>query len=75
MDKILPIGSIIPRVFKRIYVYYGELLDLSEFCTRGKNKDVAQAIMNKVMATIRKNAHRNSSDESSKNGAPSNTFA
>ena len=75
MDKILPIRSIIPRVFKRIYVYYGELLDLSEFCTRGKNKDVAQAIMNQSYGDHSENAHRNSSDESSKNGAPSNTFA
>jgi len=53
MDKLLPIGSIFPRVFKRIYVYYGEPLDLSEFCSREKNKDVAQAIMNQVMETIR----------------------
>ena len=54
MDKLLPIGSIFPRIFKRIYVYYGEPLDLSEFYGREKNKDVAQSIMNQVMETIRK---------------------
>jgi len=53
MDKVLPIGSIIPRIFKRIYVYYGKPVDLSEFYGEEKSKTVARAIMNKVMDTIR----------------------
>ena len=54
MDKLLPIGSIFPRIFKRIYVYYGEPLDLSEFYGREKNRDVAQSIMTQVMENIRR---------------------
>ncbi len=54
MDELLPIGSVFPRIFKRIYVYYGKPLDLSVFCGREKNRDVAQAIMNQVMETIQR---------------------
>lgn len=53
MDKLLPIGSILPRFFKRIYVYYGKPLDLSEYYGKEKNKEAAQAIMNEVMDAIR----------------------
>jgi 1-acyl-sn-glycerol-3-phosphate acyltransferase len=53
MDKLLPIGSIFPRLFKRIYVKYGKPLDLSEFYHKEKSKEVAQAIMDRVMDSIR----------------------
>lgn len=53
MDKLLPIGSIFPRIFKRIYVYYGQPIDFSEYYNREKNKEVAQAIMDRVMEAIR----------------------
>lgn len=53
MDKLLPIGSILPRLFKRIYVNYGQPLDLSEFYHKEKSKEVAQAIMDRVMDSIR----------------------
>lgn len=53
MDKLLPIGSVFPRLFKRIYIHYGEPIDLSEFYGKGKTKEVAQAMMNQVMDRIR----------------------
>jgi 1-acyl-sn-glycerol-3-phosphate acyltransferase len=53
MDKVLPVGSILPRFFKRVYVMYGRPLDLSEFYGRQKSKEVAQAIMDRVMEAIR----------------------
>ncbi|MFQ5603159.1 MAG: lysophospholipid acyltransferase family protein [bacterium] len=52
MDKLLPIGSVIPRLFKKIYVYYGKPLDLSEFYGNHKKREVAQKIMNRVMDSI-----------------------
>ncbi|MFQ5770625.1 MAG: lysophospholipid acyltransferase family protein [bacterium] len=52
MDKLLPIGSIFPRPFKKIYVYYGKPLDLSAFYGKEKTKEVAQEIMNRVMDAI-----------------------
>ncbi len=53
MDALLPVGAALPRLFKRIYVYYGEPIDLSEYYDRGKNKQVAQEIINLVMDRIR----------------------
>ncbi|MCH8871478.1 1-acyl-sn-glycerol-3-phosphate acyltransferase [candidate division KSB1 bacterium] len=73
MDKLLPIGSIFPRIFKRIYIYYGEPLDLSEFCGREKKKDVAQSIMNQVMETIRE-MHTEIQTMKAPKAAPSPTF-
>lgn len=52
MDKLLPVGSVIPRFFKRIYVYYGKPLDLSEFKSLPKNKETARLIIDRVMAAI-----------------------
>jgi len=53
MDEVLPIGAIFPRLFKRIYVYYGEPMDLSEFYDLERNKAVAKSIMNRIMDRIR----------------------
>jgi 1-acyl-sn-glycerol-3-phosphate acyltransferase len=53
MNKVLPIGSFFPRLFKRIYISYGRPLELSEFKGREKNKRIAHALMNKVMEAIK----------------------
>ena len=53
MDKLLPIGSVTPRMFKKISVYYGKPLDLSSFYGKEKGRCVAHAIMVEVMDTIR----------------------
>lgn len=57
MDKVLPIGSVFPRFFKRIYICYGRPLDLSEFKGKGKTKRTANAVTSRVMETI-KELHR-----------------
>lgn len=57
MDKVLPVGSWLPRFFKRVYVYYGKPVDFSCFYGRGKNKEVAHDIMNVVMDTMRDMQH------------------
>jgi 1-acyl-sn-glycerol-3-phosphate acyltransferase len=53
MDKVLPIGSIVPKMFKKIYVYYGPPMDLAEFYSQEKTKEVAQEVMTRVMDKIR----------------------
>ncbi len=53
MDKVLPVGSVFPRFFKRIFVRYGSPLDFSEFRGREKNKETAQAVIDKVMEAIK----------------------
>lgn len=53
MDELLPVGAVLPRLFKRVYIYYGKPLDLSEYYGREKCRDVAQEIMHLVMERIR----------------------
>lgn len=53
MDQVLPVGARFPRMFKRVSVRYGPPLDLSEFYDRKRSKEAAEAIMDRVMNTIR----------------------
>lgn len=53
MDKVLPIGASLPRIFKKIYVRFGKPIDLTEFRDREKNRETAKLVMQKVMDSIR----------------------
>jgi 1-acyl-sn-glycerol-3-phosphate acyltransferase len=53
MSQVLPVGARFPRFFQQVVVRYGEPLDLSEFYAEKKSKEVAQAIMDRVMDSIR----------------------
>jgi 1-acyl-sn-glycerol-3-phosphate acyltransferase len=53
MDELLPVGAVLPRLFKRVYIYYGKPLDLSEFYHRPKSREAAREIMTRVMDRIR----------------------
>jgi 1-acyl-sn-glycerol-3-phosphate acyltransferase len=53
MRDVLPIGSHVPRVGKRVYVSYGAPIDYSEFLTSPRTREVAQALMDRVMDAIR----------------------
>ncbi len=54
MQDVLPIGKRIPRIFKRIYISYGEPVDYSEFLDYPKRQEAAQGVVDRVMAAIRK---------------------
>ncbi len=54
MNRVLPIGSVFPRFFKRIYISYGRPLDLIEFRGKGKTKKTANALISQVMQAIRR---------------------
>jgi len=53
MREVLPIGRHLPRLFKRIYVYFGPPVDYSEFLDRPRSNETAQAVIDKVMAQVR----------------------
>ncbi len=53
MQEVLPIGEWRPRLFKRIYVEYGEPIDYSEFLDRPRVRGTARALIEKVMEAIR----------------------
>ncbi len=52
MKEVLPIGHRIPKIFKRIYISYGEPLDYSEFLDKPRTKETSQALIDKVMNAI-----------------------
>lgn len=53
MDRVLPIGCRIPKVFKRVTVMFGPSVDYSEFLGQERSKETAQQIVDKVMDRIR----------------------
>ena len=53
MNEVLPIGRSLPGLFKRVFVYYGEPVDYSEFLDMPRTKETSQALIDKVMAVIR----------------------
>jgi 1-acyl-sn-glycerol-3-phosphate acyltransferase len=53
MRDVLPIGSQVPRIGKRIYVSYGAPIDYTEFLAMPRTRETAQALMDRVMAAIR----------------------
>ena len=52
MQNVLPVGSYLPRPFKKIYVAYGKPVDLSEFKDRERTRETAQEIVDKIMNEI-----------------------
>lgn len=53
MDEVLPIGRVIPRIGKRITVYFGKPIDYSEFEDAPRSKETAQRLVNRVMERLR----------------------
>ena len=53
MREVLPIGSSVPRIFKRIRVTYGPPVDYADFLAQPRTRETAQALIDRVMAAIR----------------------
>lgn len=54
MDRVLPVGRVLPRIFNTVFVYYGPAVDLSEFDGVPATRETAQAAIDKVFASIRR---------------------
>jgi 1-acyl-sn-glycerol-3-phosphate acyltransferase len=54
MDDIQPVGRFWPKVFRTVMIYYGKPVDLSEFRDVERNRENAQACIEKVFAQIRR---------------------
>lgn len=52
LDEVLPVDARWPRIFKRVYIVFGEPVDYSEFCTEAASRAAAQAIVDHVMETV-----------------------
>lgn len=53
MRDVLPIGSYLPRIFKRIYLSYGPPVDYTDLLERPVTKETAQELVDRAMAAIR----------------------
>lgn len=54
MDEVLPIGSRLPRLFRRVYLYFGEPVDYSDLLDRPRSKETAQLLVDRVMERVRR---------------------
>ncbi len=54
MNRVLPIGSVVPRMFKRVQVSYGQPMDYSDLHGRPRSRETAQLLVDRVMEAIRK---------------------
>ena len=54
MDRVLPIGAKFPRIFKRLYVVYGEPVDCSDYLDRPRSRETAQELVDRVMDVLRR---------------------
>jgi len=54
MNRALPIGKKVPRVFQRISVCYGSPIDCSEFYEMPRTRETTQLLVDKAIEAIRK---------------------
>ncbi len=54
MTAVLPIGKVIPRVGKRIYIYYGSPVDYADLHDKKRTKETAQVVVDRAIAAIRR---------------------
>ena len=53
LDRVLPIGSVIPRIGHRVDVYFGKPVDYSDLAGRTPSRETAQEVVDRVMERIR----------------------
>jgi len=53
MAKVLPIGSRIPLIGRRLRISFGQPMDFSEFAGEERSKETAQLVVDRVMDAIR----------------------
>lgn len=54
MREVLPIGSHVPRIFKRVHVYFGEPIDYSDLVGRPRSRETAQELVDRVTEVLRR---------------------
>lgn len=53
MNRVLPVGSSIPRIFQRVRVHYGPPVDYTDLIQEHRGRESAQAVVDRVMDTVR----------------------
>ena len=52
MQHVLPIGKMIPRIGKRIYISFGEPVELDDLFEQERTRETAQEVVDRVMERI-----------------------
>jgi hypothetical protein len=53
MNRALPIGKVVPKIFQRISVSYGPELDCSEFFEMPRTRETTQLLVDRAIDAIR----------------------
>jgi 1-acyl-sn-glycerol-3-phosphate acyltransferase len=53
-NRVLPIGAVVPRIFKRVHVSYGKPVEYSDLYDMPRSRETAQVLVDRTMAVIRK---------------------
>jgi 1-acyl-sn-glycerol-3-phosphate acyltransferase len=53
MDRALPVGRVIPKIFQSITVSYGSQIDCSEFYGMPRTRETTQLLVDKAIDAIR----------------------
>lgn len=53
MRDVLPVGSVVPRIGKRIHIHFGEPVDYSDLLDLPRSKETAQELVDRVIEAIR----------------------
>lgn len=53
MDRVLPIGKLLPRFGNRVSVYFGRPIDYSDLVNEPHSRETAQQVVDRVMDRIR----------------------
>ncbi len=53
MNEVLPIGRVLPKIGKRVFVMFGEPFDYSDYLDREASKETSEALVEEVMQELR----------------------
>jgi 1-acyl-sn-glycerol-3-phosphate acyltransferase len=53
MNRVLPVGTVLPRIFQRISVYYGPPVDCADLYAMPRNRETTQLLVERATEAIR----------------------
>jgi 1-acyl-sn-glycerol-3-phosphate acyltransferase len=53
-DRVLPIGAKRPKLFNKLYVYYGEPIDYSDLIDQPRTRETSDQLVDRIMEALRR---------------------
>ena len=54
MNRVMPVGTIVPRIGQTVYLYYGKAVDLEDLYALPQGREAAEKIIERVFVSIRR---------------------